>query len=159
MESIFDRAQHFCDSSVTRDTLNSDSRYAQPSLFAPRKGGFQIKASGKAEEAPQTFARHQHKVVARPLREPAQPRFYRYRIRRIADGDHWTMDSIGTALFQHAEQLAKFARFRHHNSSPAQLFRHAQSFFAALLDSPSWRLFMAIARLQLTVAINALSRP
>jgi len=47
-----------------------------------------------------------------------------YRIGCIADGDHWTGDSIGTVLFQHAEQLAKFARFRYHNSSSGQLFRH-----------------------------------
>ena len=121
-----------------------------------KEGGFQIKASGKAEEAPQTFTRHQNKIVTSPFRKPVQPRLYRYCVGRIADGDHWTGDSVGTALFQHAEQLAKFARFRHHNSSPAQLFRHAQSFFAALLAGPSWRPFIAIARLQLTVAINAL---
>jgi hypothetical protein len=30
-------------------------------------------------------------------------------------------------LFQHAEQLAKFARFRYHNSSSGQLFRHRLS--------------------------------
>jgi hypothetical protein len=43
---------------------------------------------------------------------------------RIADGYHWTGHSIGAALFQHAEQLAKFARVRNHNSSSAQVFRH-----------------------------------
>jgi hypothetical protein len=37
---------------------------------------------------------------------------------------HWTGHSIGAALFQHAEQLAKFARVRNHNSSSAQVFRH-----------------------------------
>ena len=76
----------------------------------------------------QTFTCHQHEIVTRPVHEAAQPRLYRCCVRRIADGDHWTRDSIGTELFQHADQLAKFARFRHHNSASAQLFRHAQTF-------------------------------
>ena len=28
-------------------------------------------------------------------------------------------------FFQHADELAKFSRFRHHNTPPAQFFRHA----------------------------------
>ena len=53
-------------------------------------------SSGKAEETPETFTGHQHEIVTRPVHEAAQPRLYRRRIRRIADGDHRTRDSIGT---------------------------------------------------------------
>jgi hypothetical protein len=90
-----------------------------------KEAGFQVEASSKPEEPPQTFTRHQHQIVTSPIREPTQPRLYRHNIGRIANSDHWTWDSIGAALFQHAEQLAKLARFRHHDPSASQLSRHA----------------------------------
>src|SRR5262249_61620041 len=78
-----------------------------------KEGWFQIEASRKTEEPPQTFTRHQHKIAACPSHEPAQPRLCRFWISWIADCDHWTGDSISPALFQHAEQLTKLAGFRH----------------------------------------------
>jgi len=76
-----------------------------PSCRAQRgkEGGFQGEASGKTEEPPQTFTRHQHKIVTRPFREPAQPRLYRCWIRRIADGNHRAGNRLGATLFQHAD--------------------------------------------------------
>src|SRR4029450_8159461 len=95
-----------------------------------KEDGFQIEASSKTEEPPQTFTRHQHKIAACPSHEPAQPRLYSFSIRCIADGDHWTGDSIGPAPFQHAEQLTKLAGFRHYDPSAPQLFPHASPRFA-----------------------------
>ena len=51
-------------------------------------------------------------------------------IGRVADGDHWTGNGLGAALFQHTDELAKFPSFRHYNSPSAQLFRHARSLCA-----------------------------
>jgi hypothetical protein len=47
-----------------------------------------------------------------------------------------TGDSIGPALFQHAEQLTELARFRHHDASTTHLFRHASPRFALTTWSP-----------------------
>ena len=62
--------------------------------------------------------------------QTAHARLYGFSIRGIADGDHWTGDGIGPALFQHAEQLIKLAAFRHDDPSASQLFRHASPRFA-----------------------------
>ena len=56
---------------------------------------------------------------------------------------------IGTELFQHADQLTKFARFRHHNSPSAQLFRHVQTFIPRRYETAT-RYFRDYANISVT---------
>jgi hypothetical protein len=43
------------------------------------------------------------------------------------DFDRGSVNSLGAALFQHADRLAKFPRSRHHNSPSIQVCRHVRS--------------------------------
>src|SRR6516165_1865275 len=67
------------------------------------EGRLEINASSNTEEPPQTFTRPQHKIAVPPSHKPTQPRLYRFSVRCIADGYHWTGDGLGPALFQHVE--------------------------------------------------------
>ena len=88
------------------------------------EAGLDVDPPRDLHQPSQAFSGHQHQIVAGRRDKPPDPGLDRRRIGRVMDGEHRTLQNIGTLLGEQAGKLRFLARFQDQDAVAVQPVSH-----------------------------------